>query len=118
MLLKLTHPVISTGILGTKSRIADIQISSKQIKIHRTAVRLPCPDSGSASLPTRVCLRLLCLRLTGTDDRCLELLYFFEFLSTHAQPSCLTIHFQVDFLHIGLRSLHIAHRHADFGAST
>ncbi len=51
MLLKLTHPVISTGILGTKSRIADIQISSKQIKIHRTAVRLPCPDSGSASLP-------------------------------------------------------------------
>ncbi len=56
MLLKLTHPVISTGILGTKSRIADIQISSKQIKIHRTAVRLPCPDSGSASLPARVCL--------------------------------------------------------------
>ncbi len=54
MLLKLTHPVIPTRILGTKSRIADIQISRKQIKIHRTAVRLRCPDSGSAILPTRV----------------------------------------------------------------
>ena len=34
MLIKLTHTVILTVIIGTKSRIADIQISSKQIKIH------------------------------------------------------------------------------------
>ncbi|MDC0317371.1 hypothetical protein OAM37_02475 [bacterium] len=55
-LFQQTHPVIPAGILGTKSRFADIQNSSKQIKLHQTAVRLPCPDSGSASLPERVCL--------------------------------------------------------------